>query len=105
MEGPGFHVDIDALDEAGSGITQSVTDQDKSELAGLCGAPAKYGHAGVHGALKNFCDRWSDGLDLLTEDAKAIGDMLGRVAGAYRAVDAAAAAKLTSDPGVWAEHE
>jgi len=105
MDGPGFHVDIQALDEAGSGITQSVADQDKSELAELCGAPGKYGHAGLHGALESFCERWSDGLDLLTGDAKAIGEMLGRVAQAYRAVDEAAAAKLTTDPGLRAENE
>ena len=105
MDGPGFHVDIQALEEAGAAISQSVADQDKSELAGLCGPPARYGHGGLHGAFEDFCDRWSDGLDLLTDDAKAIGEMLGRVARTYRAVGAAAAAKLTTDPGLRAENE
>jgi hypothetical protein len=105
MDGTGFHVDIDVLDEAGSGITQSVADQDKSELADVCRDRSTYGHAGVHDAMKNFCERWNDGLDLLTGDAKAIGDMLSRVARAYRAVDAAAARSLSTDPGLRAENE
>jgi hypothetical protein len=100
MDGPGFHVDVSALDEASSGITQSVADQKSSELEDLCRDEQTYGHDGVHGALKNFCDRWNDGLDLLTEDAKAIGDTLGQVARAYRTTDAASGHRFTSDPGV-----
>jgi hypothetical protein len=49
--------------------------------------------------MENFCDRWSDGIDILTKDAQAIGDLLGKVAQAYRAADQAAAGRLTVDPG------
>lgn len=50
----------------------------------------------------DFCVRWSDGLDTLTEDAGAIGDTLSKVACAYRALDTATAQSLSGDPGVGA---
>jgi hypothetical protein len=48
---------------------------------------------------RNFCDRWSDGIDILTKDAEVIGDVLGKVALAYQAADQGAAGRLTADPG------
>lgn len=62
VDGPGFHVDVEAVDEAARGITQSVQDQDNFELRGLCGDADLYGHAGVHDALMDFAVRWSDGF-------------------------------------------
>ncbi|MGW7532407.1 hypothetical protein [Amycolatopsis sp. NPDC054798] len=47
----------------------------------------------------NVCVRWSDGLDTLTGDAGAIGDVLDRAAKAYRAADGAATRTLKTDPG------
>jgi len=99
MDGPGFHVDIDALERASDGIIRTVDEQKRSQLEDVGGGAEVYGDEGLHGALTNFCDRWSDGLDLLTEDARTVGDILGRAAKAYRAVDSAAAARLTTDPG------
>jgi len=98
VDGPGFHVDVDKVEQAASGITKSVDDQSNFELRGLCGDSPLYGHGGVHDALMTFCVRWSDGLDTLTEDAGAIGDVLTKAAAAYRAVDQAGAQALTGDP-------
>ena len=100
FDGPGFHVDVAAVEEAASGITQSVADQDSFELADLCGPAEMYGHGGLHGALETFCGRWSEGLDVLTGDAEAIGEALTEVAGVYRGVDEAEARALSGDPGV-----
>lgn len=100
LDGPGFHVDVDALDEAAQGITQSVQDQDNFALRGLCGDAGGYGHAGLHDALAQFCARWSEGLDTLTQDAGVIGETLSQVAQVYRNVDENAARSLRSDPGV-----
>lgn len=102
MDGPAFHVDVDRVDEAATGIKQSVDDQDNFELRGLCGDSELYGHARVHDALMDFCVRWSDGLDTLTDDAGAIGDALARATQAYRGIDQATIKTLTSDPGVQA---
>jgi hypothetical protein len=102
LDGPGWHVDVDEIDEAANGIRDSVRDQDSFELRGLCGDADLYGHPGVHDALMDFCVRWSDSLDTLTDDAGTIGDALSRVSHAYRTVDEAAARSMPSDPGAGA---
>lgn len=98
MDGPGFHVEIGVLEEAATGITQSVGDQRESALADLDRGADTYGHPGLHRAMENFCDRWNDGLDILIEDAKAIGDILEQAAKAYRDADSASAGRLSTDP-------
>jgi hypothetical protein len=99
MDGPGFHVEIGTLKSAAAGIEESVADQKKAALSHLDRAQGVYGHDRLHTSMENFCDRWSDGIDILTEDAKAIGDILDKVAEAYRTADQAAAGGLTTDPG------
>ncbi|TNC28267.1 hypothetical protein FG385_06215 [Amycolatopsis alkalitolerans] len=99
MDGRGFHVDVDKVAEAGRGISRSVKDQQSFQLRGLCGDAGLYGHQGVHDALMDFCVRWSDGLDMLTDDADKIGSALTRAANAYRGVDDATARTLGGDPG------
>lgn len=102
VSGPGFHVDVDKIDEAANGIHESVQDQDNFALRGLCGDTELYGYTPLHDALMDFCVRWSDGLDVLTDDAGKIGDALSRVSKAYRTVDEAAAHTMPDDPGVGA---
>lgn len=102
LDEPGFHVDVDKVDEAARGIHDSVQDQDNFALRGLCGDAELYGHSGVHHALMDLCVRGSDGLDTLTEDAGTIGDALSKVSQAYRAVDEATADSLPNDPGLGA---
>lgn len=99
VDGPGFHVEIGTLESASVGIEESVADQKGSALSHLDRAESVYGHGGLHESMENFCDRWSEGIDILTKDAKAIGNMLGKVAEAYRAADQAASGRLTTDPG------
>jgi hypothetical protein len=48
--------------------------------------------------MENFCDRWSDGVDILAKDAKVVGDVLGKVAPTWRPTKGAAG-RLTTDPG------
>ena len=102
LDGPGFHVDVDVLQGAAAGIAQTVHDQEMFALRGLCGEAGLYGHSGLHDALADFCARWSQGLDKLSEDAEAIGDCLAHVAGVYRDTDEAAAAQMRVDPGTTA---
>ncbi|WP_245783198.1 hypothetical protein [Amycolatopsis sacchari] len=102
LDGPGFHVDIDAVDQAARGITGSVQDQDNFELRGLCGEPELYGHEALHDALMDFCVKWSDGLDVLTDDAGAIGETLTKAVRAYQAIDEATARTLAGDPATGA---
>jgi hypothetical protein len=102
LDGPGFHVDVDAVEEAARGVSESVRDQDNFELRGLCGDSDLYGHAGLHDALMDYCVKWSDGLDVLTDDAGAIGGALTKAVQAYRAIDEATALTLGGDPGTGA---
>lgn len=44
LDGPGFHVDVDEIDEAADGIHESVQDQDDFQLRDLCGDTELYGH-------------------------------------------------------------
>ena len=98
MDGPGFHVDVAKVTEAAQGIADSIGDQDHFALRKLPGHAGQYGDDDLHDALSGYCDRWSDGLDALMKDAKAISDSLFRVARAYQATDQDAAARLASDP-------
>ncbi|MET8847758.1 hypothetical protein [Amycolatopsis sp. NPDC004625] len=90
---------LDKLDEAAKGIRQSIDGQESFKLRNLCGNSDVYGHSGLHDALMDFCVRWSDGLDMLIEDADAISGVLAKSAQAYRANDEAAARSLKIDPG------
>ncbi|UQU64317.1 hypothetical protein COUCH_36065 [Couchioplanes caeruleus] len=76
-----------------------MADQNGSALSHLDRAESVYGHSRLHESMENFCDRWSYGIGILTEDAEAIGDVLGKVADAYQAADQAATGRLTTDPG------
>ncbi len=98
MDGPVFHVDVSKLLEASKGIADSIGDENHSAIKGLPGPPAQYGDDDLHGALADYCDRWSDGLDILTKDANVIRDSLSRVAQAYQGADQEVAGRLTADP-------
>lgn len=102
MDGPGFHVDVAKVTEAANGIAASIGDQHQFELRKLPGHADQYGDGDLHDALAEYCNRWNDGLDILTNDAKAISDSLLRVAQAYQASDQGAATQLTSDPATGA---
>jgi hypothetical protein len=100
MDGPRFHVDIPKVEEAAEGVATSVEGQHDFRLKRLPGRPEMYGNAELGDALGDFCDRWSDGLDILTEDARAISDALTRVARSYRTTDEAVARTMTADPAM-----
>lgn len=99
MDGPGFHVDVGVLEAASKNMQDLWRSQDDFELRGLCGEPELYGHGGVHDALADFCGQWSIGLDALCDRANDLGDMLGKAAQAYRAVEHSNTAALKVDPG------
>lgn len=99
MDGPGFHVEVDVLESASTSMGEIVHDENSFQLRGLCGEPPLYGHDGVHGALAEFCGRWSVGLDALADRAGDLGDLLGKAAKAYRAAEHSNIAALKDDPG------
>lgn len=100
LDGSGFHVELDVLDEAAQGIKRSVQDQDNSELADLCGDSEQYGHDNLTDALDEFCSRWSDILDDLIDEGEDVANALTDVANTYRDLDADAVRTLRGDPAV-----
>ncbi|MGH3972568.1 MAG: hypothetical protein ACRDS9_04480 [Pseudonocardiaceae bacterium] len=100
LDGPGFHVEIEALEDASKSMIEALEDQDKFELSDLCGPSEMYGHGGVHTGFSDFCQRWSVGLDALCDRARAMGYKLRDAATVYREVDAANARTLTADPAL-----
>ncbi|MEU4694875.1 hypothetical protein [Actinoplanes sp. NPDC023714] len=105
MDGPVFHVDLAAIDEAAAGIAQTAAAHDRTGLEDLQRSAARYGDEELSGAVRDYCGRWDDGLDLLVEDARLISDVLTRAAAVYRATDEAAARTLTTDPALEAVDE
>ncbi len=100
MDGPGYHVDVDALDQAGTAIQKAVDAQDNFELRGLTGEPDMYGDEPLRNALMDVCVRWSDRIDALVDDADEIGQALKAAAQAYREADRQAKGALPDDPAV-----
>ena len=99
MDGPGFHVEPDVLDDAARGMAETVADQDVAGLEALAGPPERYGHEAVHAAMTVFCAAWTVGVDALCDRARRNGTSLREVALAYRDADAHAAVALAGDPG------
>lgn len=97
MEGPGFQVDVNALEATAGDIRDTIRDRDSIEVRDICGPAELYGHAGVHGAFSDFCERWSAGVDRLIEDAGVISESLAAAAQNYRSVDEAGRSALDPD--------
>lgn len=102
MDGAGFHVELDVLEEAARRMHEVVTDQDGRELRDMCGGADQYGHGRVHAELAEFCNAWSVGVDALCDRARTMGAELREVAQAYREIDQEAARTLNQDPGITA---
>lgn len=100
MDGAGFHVELDVLEQAARRMQDIVTDQDGRELRDVCGGADQYGHADVHAELAEFCNTWSVGVDALCDRARTMGSQLDEVAQAYREIDQEAARTLTQAPGM-----
>ena len=100
MDGAGFHVELDVLEEAARRMHEVVTDQDGRELREVCGDAQQYGHQGVHAELAEFCNAWSVGVDALCDRARTMGADLREVAQTYRDIDQEAAQALNHDPSV-----
>jgi hypothetical protein len=99
VDGPGFHVEPEVLDEAARGMASVVAEQDAAGLEGLAGPPQSYGHDAVHAATAAFCAAWTVGVDALCDRARRSGTSLREVAQSYRDADANAARSLTGDLG------
>ena len=76
MDGAGFHVELDVLEQAARRMQDIVTDQDGRGLCDVCGGMDQYGHAGVHAELAEFCNAWSAGMDTLRDRTQSMAGEL-----------------------------
>ncbi|WP_031469629.1 hypothetical protein [Sciscionella sediminilitoris] len=101
MDGPGFHVDIGAIESAAREMGEITRKQDDFALADLCGPYEQYGHDGFCDALDNFCGEYDRSMQMLVDKADDLKDGMSAVAKAYRQAEHSNKKALT-DSGVQA---
>lgn len=93
--GDGFHVDVNALKDAGLGLADLLTALDKLKVEDIDCQRSFIGHSGLADSYTSFTDRWNIGVDNLTKDGKALSQRLVDAAGAYIEIDTAHQHQLT----------
>ena len=90
----GFSVDLGALEDAASGIDDTLNDLKKSRVDSIGGSTGDYGHDHLASTVKDFCDRWEIGVEHLATDGREIVDRLKQCVQDYVAADKGARGRL-----------
>jgi hypothetical protein len=90
----GFSVDLGALENAASGVDNTLNDLTKNPVDSLEGNASDYGHDYLAGTVKDFCDRWEIGVEHLAADGREIVQRLKQSVLDYLAVDKAAKGRM-----------
>jgi hypothetical protein len=77
-------IDTTVLTTAADTIRRATENQHPAALLHLCGDVSRYGSTDVQIAFADLCDRWTNGLTILTKDATTISDALNQAASGYR---------------------
>lgn len=85
----GFHVDVDALKDAGLGLADLLGMLDDLKVEDIDCDRKFIGHKGLADAYESFTTRWAIGVENLTKDGKTLSQRLVDAAGAYITIDAA----------------
>lgn len=83
----GFAVDIDGLQLAASGVTETLIAVNQHKVSDIDADKSAFGHDRLAGTVADFCDRWSIGVGHLAKDDGEIAERLLRAAIAYAGVD------------------
>ncbi|MFI5755081.1 WXG100 family type VII secretion target [Streptomyces sp. NPDC051569] len=83
----GFKVDLDALDDAASGITDTLAKMQFKKVSDLDHKKADIGHGHLADVLGEFCTRWETGVEHLAKDATTVSQRLNANVKAYREVE------------------
>ncbi|TVT18043.1 hypothetical protein FNH05_35745 [Amycolatopsis rhizosphaerae] len=89
MPGEGFHVDVDALKEAGLGLSDLLGSLDELEVEDIDCERTFLGHKGLADSYESFTSRWQAGVANLTKDGQQLSRRLINAAGAYIEIDQA----------------
>jgi hypothetical protein len=80
----GFYVDLDAMQQAAKGITDTLDELKQHDVSSISSSSSSYGHDRLGDTVADFCDRWQLGVANLTKDGQAIASKLGDSLKAYR---------------------
>ncbi|WP_035846712.1 WXG100 family type VII secretion target [Kitasatospora azatica] len=103
----GFRVDLGALDNASSGIDDTLAKLQFKKVSDLDPKKDDIGHGHLADVLETFCTRWELGVENLAKDAQTVSKRLDASVKAYREVDGRIAGQLSgtlsrdsgADPG------
>ena len=85
--GQGFRVDLGALEQAASGVTNTLDQVSAHRVGEGTAGQAEYGHSRLAGTVADFCDRWQLGVTNLTKDGQEIVTRLNACVAAYERVE------------------
>jgi hypothetical protein len=85
----GFLVDLDALQQAADGVTDTLTDVQNKNVGDIGQDAAAFGHDRLAETIGDFCTRWQLGVQHLSTDAQEISSRLSDCVLAYRQLDQA----------------
>ncbi|MBA8823776.1 hypothetical protein FHX42_001105 [Saccharopolyspora lacisalsi] len=94
VSGQGFRVDVDALMDAGMGVSDVIDGVAKEKIERADGPPEAYGHDGLAAELAEFCEQGQQAAQYLTEDGMLLARVLLDSAGEYVSADEAGDAIL-----------
>jgi hypothetical protein len=90
----GFRVDLGALENAASGVNDTLRDLKDARVDSLNGNVSDYGHDQLAAAVQAFCERWENGVEHLAADGREIVQRLQLSVQDYLAADEAAKGRL-----------
>ena len=90
----GFRVDLGALEDAATGINQTLNDLRAKKIDQLDGRAADYGHQRLADTIADFCDRWELGVEHLATDGQEVASRLSHSVQSYLQVDKAAKGRM-----------
>lgn len=93
--GDGFHVDVDALKDAGLGLADLLAALDELKVEDIDCQRTFIGHPGLADSYDSFTTRWNIGVANLTKDGQQLSRRLINAAGAYIEIDTAHQHQLT----------
>lgn len=84
-----FYVDLDALQDAASGINTTLDAMATKKVSDIDAPKDAFGHDELATAVLDFCDRWNIGVENLAKDGAEVSDRLNQCVKRYQAAEVA----------------
>ncbi len=83
----GFRVDLAALKNAADGVSGTLEQVGRRKVSDIDCDKAAVGHDRLGDTVKDFCNRWSLGVENLTKDAQEVSGRLAECVRVYEELD------------------